>query len=63
MAKMMQFISVAQMEKEIKKLSVIDGFWEKVRLIVGYYDPKIHLEDRQIKKLQRIADARYAEII
>ena len=48
-------------ESQIKKLSNVNTFWEDVRKIVGYYENRFH-EDWEIKKLQRIADARYAEL-
>ena len=49
------------MENKIKALTNIDTFYEDVRHIVGYYDGVYHT-DRVIKRLQRIADARYNEL-
>lgn len=54
--------SVYTMEKQIKELTNKDTFYEDVRQIVGYYNPKVFIEDWDIKHLQRVADARYAEI-
>ena len=54
--------SVYTMEKQIKQLANKDTFYEDVRQIVGYYNPKVFIEDWDIKHLQRVADARYAEI-
>lgn len=54
--------SVRTMEKQINELTNKDTFYEDVRKIVGYYDPKVFIEDWDIKHLQRVADARYAEI-
>ena len=54
--------SVRTMEKQINELTNKDTFYEDVRKIVGYYNPKIFIEDWDIKHLQRVADARYAEI-
>lgn len=54
--------SVYTMEKQIKQLTNKDTFYEDVRQIVGYYNPKVFIEDWDIKHLQRVADARYAEI-
>jgi len=53
--------NIAKMKAEIKKLTNVDTFYEDARKIVGYYD-NVHIEDRDIKCLQRIADARYAEL-
>ena len=53
---------IAKMKKEIKLLTNCETFWEDVRRIVRYNDPTVHIEDRDIKRLQRIADARYGEI-
>ena len=50
------------MEERINALTDKNTFWEDVKQIVGYYDEKVFLEDWQIKKLQRVADARYLEI-
>ena len=49
------------MENKIKALTNKETFWEDVRKIVGYYDG-VHHEDRVIKRLQRVADARYEEL-
>ena len=54
--------SVYTMEKQIKELMNASTFYENVRQIVGYYNPKVFIEDWDIKHLQRVADARYAEI-
>lgn len=54
--------SVRTMEKQINELTNKDTFYEDVRKIVGYYNPKVFIEDWDIKHLQRVADARYAEI-
>lgn len=54
--------SVYTMEKQIKELTNVSTFYEDVRQIVGYYNPKVFIEDWDIKHLQRVADARYAEI-
>lgn len=54
--------SVYTMEKQIKELTNVFTFYEDVRQIVGYYNPKVFIEDWDIKHLQRVADARYAEI-
>lgn len=54
--------SVRTMEEQINELTNKDTFYEDVRKIVGYYNPKIFIEDWDIKHLQRVADARYAEI-
>ena len=54
--------SVYTMEKQIKELTNKDTFYEDVRQIVGYYNPNVFIEDWDIKHLQRVADARYAEI-
>ena len=54
--------SVWTMEKQINELTNKDTFYEDVRQIVGYYNPKVFIEDWDIKHLQRVADARYAEI-
>lgn len=54
--------SIKQMEREINELTNVETFYEDVRKIVGYYNPKVFIEDWDIKRLQRVADARYAEI-
>ena len=54
--------SVRTMEKQINELTNKDTFYEDVRKIVGYYNPKVFIEDWDIKHLQRVADARYTEI-
>lgn len=54
--------SVWTMEKKIKELTNKETFYEDVRRIVGYYNPNVFIEDWDIKRLQRVADARYAEI-
>lgn len=54
--------NVWTMESKIKKLTNKKTFYDDVREIVGYNDPKVFIEDWDIKRLQRVADARYAEI-
>ena len=54
--------SVHTMERKIKELTNVSTFYEDVRQIVGYYNPNVFIEDWDIKRLQRVADARYAEI-
>ena len=54
--------SVWTMEKKINELTNVETFYEDVRQIVGYYNPSVFIEDWDIKRLQRVADARYAEI-
>ena len=54
--------SVWTMERKIKELTNVATFYEDVRQIVGYYNPNVFIEDWDIKHLQRVADARYAEI-
>ena len=54
--------NVTKMERQIKELTNVETFYEDVREIVGYYNPKVFIEDWDIKRLQRVADARYAEI-
>lgn len=54
--------SVWTMERKIKELTNVSTFYEDVRQIVGYYNPNVFIEDWDIKHLQRVADARYAEI-
>lgn len=53
--------SIAQMEREIKELTNIETFYDDVREIVGYHKG-VFIEDWNIKRLQRVADARYTEI-
>ena len=48
-------------KRQIKKLNTKDDFYEKVRVIVGYYN-NTYWEDWEIKSLQAIADARYSEL-
>lgn len=48
-------------KKSIEGLNMKKGFYEEVRRIVGFYD-NVEWEDYEIKTLQRIADARYAEL-
>ena len=38
-----------------------ETFWEDVKQMIGFYDGK-EWEDWQIKRMQREADARYAEL-
>ena len=51
---------------EIKAIDNIEGFYDKVREIIGYNDNEWNnnfgWEDSEIKKLQRVADARYEEL-
>ena len=54
--------NVTKMERQIKELTNVETFYEDVREIIGYYNPKVFIEDWDIKRLQRVADARYAEI-
>lgn len=54
--------SVWTMEKKINELTNVETFYEDVRQIVGYYNLSVFIEDWDIKHLQRVADARYAEI-
>lgn len=54
--------NVWTMERKIKELTNKETFYDDVREIVGYNDPKVFIEDWDIKRLQRVADARYAEI-
>lgn len=54
--------NVAKMERQIKELTNVETFYDDVREIVGYYNPNVFIEDWDIKRLQRVADARYAEI-
>ena len=54
--------NVWKMESKIKELTNKETFYDDVREIVGYNDPKVFIEDWDIKRLQRVADARYAEI-
>lgn len=54
--------NVTKMERQIKELTNVETFYDDVREIVGYYNPKVFIEDWDIKRLQRVADARYAEI-
>lgn len=53
--------SIKQMERETNQLTNPTTFYEDVRQIVGYYEGRF-IEDWNIKRLQRVADARYAEI-
>lgn len=50
--------NVWTMERKIKELTNKETFYDDVREIVG----KVFIEDWDIKRLQRVADARYAEI-
>ena len=54
-------MSVYTAEKKINELTEVEGFYDRVREIVGYYDG-VFWEDWDIKHLQRVADARYHEI-
>ena len=46
---------------EIKELTNVETFYDDVREIVGYHEG-VFIEDWNIKRLQRVADARYTEI-
>ena len=48
--------------RQINALTETTGFYDKVREIVGFYDDALWWEDYEIKKLQRIADARYSKL-
>ena len=54
--------NITKMERQIKELTNVETFYDDVREIVGYYNPKVFIEDWDIKRLQRVADARYVEI-
>ena len=54
--------NVKEMERQIKALTNAEGFYDQVREIVGYSNPDVFIEDWDIKRLQRIADARYAAL-
>lgn len=54
-------MSVFTAEQKINEITEKEGFYEKVRQIVGYYDG-VFWEDWDIKHLQRVADARYREL-
>ena len=54
--------NVYAMERKIKELTNKKTFWDDVREIVGFYDDAVFIEDWDIKRLQRIADARYEEL-
>ena len=54
--------NVGKMIRAIKALTEKEGFYDKVREIVGFNDPSVFIEDWDIKKLQRVADAKYAEL-
>lgn len=51
------------MKQKISQLTNIKTFWEDVRNIVGYYDNSIHIEDWEIKELQRWADYYYQKLL
>lgn len=55
-------VNISEMERKIKALTNKETFYEDVRHIVGYYDETVFIEDWNIKRLQRIADARYEEL-
>lgn len=50
------------MKEKILELENIETFWHDVKVIVGYYDENVFLEDYVIKELQRIADYRYQQL-
>lgn len=53
---------VYEMEQKIEQLTNKETFYEDVRQIVGFYDERVFIEDWDIKRLQRVADARYEEL-
>ena len=55
--------NVYAMERKIKELTNKKTFWNDVREIVGFYDDTVFIEDWDIKRLQRVADARYEELV
>ena len=55
--------NVYTMERKIKELTNKKTFWDDVREIVGFYDDTVFIEDWDIKRLQRVADARYEELV
>ena len=55
--------NVYAMERKIKELTNKKTFWDDVREIVGFYDDTVFIEDWDIKRLQRVADARYEELV
>lgn len=58
----MRYPDVYEMERKIKALTNKETFYEDVRQIVGFYDETVFVEDWDIKRLQRVADARYIEL-
>lgn len=59
----MRYPNISEMERKIKALTNKETFYEDVRQIVGYYDETVFIEDWDIKRLQRVADARYEELV
>lgn len=51
------------MKEKILKLNDIKTFWHDVKVIVGFYDENVFLEDWVIKDLQRTADYRYEQLL
>ena len=54
--------NVKEATRKINTLTETSGFYDKVREIVGFNDG-VWWEDCEIKKLQRVADARYTKLI
>ena len=53
--------NVKEATRKINTLTETPGFYDKVREIVGFNDG-VWWEDCEIKKLQRVADARYTKL-
>ena len=58
----MRYPDIYEMERKINALTNKETFYEDVRQIVGFYDETVFIEDWDIKRLQRVADARYIEL-
>ena len=58
--------TLAGCKKAIEEIDSKDGFYDKVRDIIGYNDEEWNewhgWEDHEIKELQRVADGRYEEL-
>ena len=58
--------TLAKCKKAIEEIDSKDGFYDKVRDIIGYNDKEWNewygWEDGEIKELQRVADMRYEEL-
>lgn len=52
---------IALMKERIRALDSTEGFYDKVRKIVGFYDG-VFIQDWDIKELERISDARFEEL-